>query len=201
MRVAITATGNLDVKRIDKVGVNLELRKYKTKTGAADFPALFKIPNDQRIAAMAEKDLGETIKLITVALTLAFEGMNLARPMQAFQILDLAEVIVDESAGEDKVAFEDLMIFLQKLTRGEYPGLYEGIDIPKFMERFNAYRDERWEAGVRLRDEQDAYYKGLGDSNIFERNNPKDASTLGMQLEHFRLKSQQKTDEFKSRRQ
>jgi len=193
-------TGSLEVKRIDKMGVNLELRKYKTENGGTNFPALFKIPTDKRITAMAKEDLGNTIKLIAVALTYAFEGMNLTRPMQAFQILDLAEAIVDES-GSDKLAFEDLMIFLQRLTRGQYPGLFEGMDIPKFMERFALYRDERWGEGIRLRDEKNEQFKKLGDMDVYERANPKDASSLGLQLEHFRQKSMERKDEIKSRKQ
>lgn len=157
-------SGGLDVKKVDKFGIQLELKKYKTETGAVNFPALFKIPKDERIAAMAERDLEGTMKTITVAITLALETMNLSRPMQPFQILDLAEAVVDSAGEEDKPSLPDFMLFLQKLTRGEYPGLYEGIDIPKFMERWNKYRDERWQAGIDLRDNQHEYYKSLGGS-------------------------------------
>jgi len=200
LQVGITTTGGLNVKLIDKVEVGVQLRKYKHKNNSTNFPELFNIPVDQRITAMAARNFGETIKTIAVALTLAFETMNLSRPMQAFQILDLAEAIVDE-AESDKLSIEDLMIFLQRMTRGEYQGLYEGIDIPKFMERFNQYRDERWDAGIELRDKRHEEYKSLGDRNVYERENPKDASTLGLQLEHFRKQSQIRTDEHKSRRQ
>jgi hypothetical protein len=157
-------TGGLDVQRVDKFGIQLELKKFKTERGDINYPVLFSIPKDERIAAMAEKDLEGTMKTITVAITLALETMNLSRPMQSFQILDLAEAVVDSAGEEDKPSLPDFMLFLQKLTRGEYPGLYEGIDIPKFMERWNKYRDERWEAGIELRDKQHEYYKSLGGS-------------------------------------
>lgn len=192
-------TGAIDVKRIDKVGLNLELRKFKKEGGGTNYPALFSIPKEQRIAAMAKKDLGGTIKQITVALTLAFETMNLTRPMQPFQILDLAEMIVDE-ADSDNLAFEDLMIFLQRLTRGEWPGFFEGMDIPKFMERFGIYRDERWAAGVKIRDEKHEEYKALGDSNHHERYNPRDTSSFGEMMQHYRTKAQVKRDENRERK-
>ena len=194
LKAGVTQAGGIEVARIDKVGVNLELRKYKNENGSTNYPELFSIPNERRISAMAKQDLGQTIKMIAVALTLCFETMNLTRPMQAFQILDLAEMIVDESES-DKLAFEDLMIFLQRLTRGEYPGLYEGMDIPKFMERFGIYRDERWNEGVRLRDEKHEEYKRMGDDNIFERTTGREADTLDMQLGHWKQKAIARKDE------
>jgi len=200
LQVGITTDDKIDVKEVDKFGIGLELKKYKNQNNSINYPALFDIPKDQRIAAMAEKDLGGTIKIITVALTLALETMNLKRGMNAFQILDLAEAVVDE-AGSDNLAVEDLMLFLQKLTRGQYPEMFEGFDQTKFFTRFNQYRDERWSEGIKLRDEKVAYYQSLGDRNDFERANPKDASTLGLQLEHFKQRSMEKRDEAKSRKQ
>lgn len=200
MQVAITPKGAIDVKKVDKFGVNMQLRQYKDKNGSINYPELFKIPTDQRIAAMASKDLEGTIKTVTVALTLAFETMNLARPMQAFQILDLAELIVDKANENDKPSFPDLMLFLQRLTTGEYPGLYEGMDIPKFMERWNMYRDERWEEGIRIRDEQHEYYKAMGDNDHHQRYNPRDTSAFGEMMQHYRTKAQINRDEKRERR-
>lgn len=200
MQAAITTTGGTNLRKVDKLGVNLELRKYKSPNGAISFPALFEIPVDQRIAAMAQRDLGNTVLTITVALTLAFETMNLSRPMTSTQILDLAETIVDSAAEEDKPALEDLMLFLQRLTRGEYPGLFEGIDIPKFMERWNKYRDERWEEGVRLRDERHEQYKKLGDSEIFDRSYRKPETPFDEHMQSYTKKIQAKNDEIKELR-
>ncbi len=194
LQQGITQAGNFDVQRVDKLGLNIELKKYKDKNGSIDFVAMRDIPEQTRIYAVAQQDLGQTVKIIAVALTLAFESMNLTRPMNAIQILDLAEMIVEESES-DKLAFQDVLLFLQKLTRGHYPGLYEGIDAVKFMERFNQYRDERFQEFIRLRDEREEYYKRLGDDNGWERNNTKDASPLGMQLEHYKQKVQARKDE------
>lgn len=184
----------IDVRLLDKVQINLELKKFKDENGSVKFGELFKIPNDSRIAEMGKRDLPGTIKTLAVALTISMEAMNLSRPMTSAQILDLAEIIFDTSS-EDKLAIEDLMIFLQRLIRGEYPGLYEGMDIPKFMERFNKYRDERWEAGIRIRDERDSQLKGMGDADTFNRNNPTPDTAFGEQLLHYRNKVQQRNDE------
>lgn len=177
---------------MDKMGINLELKKFKDERGCIKFETLLAIPLENRICKMAEKNLNETIKVVTVALTLAMETLNISRRMNDFQILDLAEVIVDE-APSDKIALEDLMLFLQRLTRGEYPELYEGMDQAKFMARFNSYRDERWAEGVRLRDEKHEEFKRLGDDNSFERNNK--TSPIGEELNRHRLKVQQQKDE------
>lgn len=201
MLPAITPSGSLDVARVDKVGVNLELRKFKHTNGSANYPALFSIPGDKRLSAMAEKDLGGTIKMISVALTLCFESMNLSRPMQAFQILDLAEAIVDSSGEEDKPAFEDLMLFLQKLTRGDYGPLYESIDIPKFMSLFSKYRDERWEEGIRMRDKKHEEYKEMGDQQSFDRAYRKPDNAFDQHLHDFNTKLQAKNDEIKRLRE
>jgi hypothetical protein len=192
LELAIIQGGAIDVKRLDKVGLNLQLKKFKNENGSVNFAALLALPSEHKIGTIAKRDLGEAIKVITVGLTMAFETMNLARPMQAFQVLDLAEMIVDE-APTDSLAVEDLMIFLQKLTRGHYPGLYEGMDIPKFMERFNQFRDERFNEWKRIRDEKHEEYKNLGDDNYYERNNR--VSPLGEEALKFREKLQAQKDE------
>jgi hypothetical protein len=182
---------------VNKSEINLQLKKFKDERGLIKFDQLLALPAESRIYKMAEKDLGGTIKVITVALTLAMETMNVARRMNPLQILDLAETIVDDCSS-DKIALEDLMLFLQKLTRGEYPELYEGIDQVKFMARFNSYRDERWDEGVRIRDEKHEDFKKLGDDNSFERNNV--SSPLGDELSRYSKRIQQRNDEIKAMR-
>lgn len=91
--------------------------------------------------------------MIVVALTKAFESMNLSRPMNDEQVIELAETII-ESSNEDFLALEDVVLFLQGLTRGKYGALYESMDIPKFMLLFEKYRQDRHEALMEYRDEQ-----------------------------------------------
>lgn len=192
LTAAIMPTGDLDIAKVDKMQVNLELRKYKNENNTINYPVLFSIPKEQRIAAMSKTDLGGTIKIITVSLTMAFETMNLSRGMTAFQILDLAEAIVDE-APSDNLAVEDLALFLQKLTRGEYPELYEGMDQAKFMARFNKYRDDRWDAGVKIRDEKHEESKRMGDDNYHDRANR--TSPLQDEIKNFTDKLAAQKDE------
>ena len=125
---------------------------------------------------MAENDIFRTTTLLVGALTMAFESMNVKRGMNADQICDLADHLID-TAGEDNLSFEDVVLFLQRMITGKYELSYESMDIPKFMRTFELYRDERHNAIVELRENQHLQYKGLGSS---ERSCKSDALT-----EHF----------------
>ena len=139
------------------------LRDYKTNQGVIKYDKVLAIPVMDRIPALAEKNFHKIVTLITAALTLAFESMNLKRGMNQIQIVDLAEAIID-TAGEDNLAMEDLMLFLQKLVRGEYGAMYESMDIPKFMTAFEEYREQRWQSLNNIRHEQAAQHKVMGDT-------------------------------------
>lgn len=143
--------------------ISLILRDYKNPQGVVKFDKVLSIPSQDRIPQLAEKNFTKVVTIISAALTLAFESMNLKRGMNQIQIVDLAECIID-SAGEDNLAMEDLMLFLQKLTRGEFGAMYESMDIPKFMTAFEGYREERWQAVSNIRLDAAAQHKALGDT-------------------------------------
>ena len=153
----------LALQKGDKAQVQTILRQFKTPTGAANFPVLLGVPTDQRLAKMAENDFEGTLGVVTAGVTLAMESLNLRMPMNAIQILDLSEAIID-TAHEDNLALEDLMLFLQNLTRGKYNPLYESMDVPKFMEKFELYRQERHRALLEIKENEHLQLKGLGNS-------------------------------------
>lgn len=138
--------------------------------GSANFPVLFNIPSKDRIASLARQDFTRINMLIIGALTMAFESMNLKRGMNEVQILDLSEAIID-SAEEDNLSLEDIVLFLQHLVRGKYEMSYESMDLPKFMKLFDHYRDERWKEGIRLRNDRHEQYKCMGDTGRTSQNN------------------------------
>jgi hypothetical protein len=150
------------VRKGNKQEINTLLRAYKAPNGSPNFPALFDIPSSCRLPELAKNNYDDTLDVVTAGLTLAIENMNLKRGLAPAQIMDLAEEIVD-TANDDNLSFEDLILFLQGLTRGRYGELYESMDLPKFMNLFGKYRDERWEEGARLRDEKHLEYKSMGD--------------------------------------
>ncbi len=140
----------------NRTEVNQIISLYKTPNGAPNYPVLLEL--QERLPTMIARDYKKTCAVIVVALTKAFEAMNLSRPMNGDQILELAETIMDSSA-EDYLALEDVVLFLQGLVRGKYGALYESMDIPKFMEKFEIYRQERHEAMLRARDEFSSNHK------------------------------------------
>lgn len=148
------------LKTGNKTGITLSLRDFKQPNGTVNYPALFKIPSDSRLPKLAEQDFGGTLSIVTAGITLAFENMNLIRGMNNSQIIDLAETVLD-SSNEDNLSLEDLMLFLQKMTRGEYGKLYESMDVPKFMEMFEIYRQERFQEIINIREEQAAQHKAI----------------------------------------
>ncbi len=145
----------------NKQQISLALRQFKEPSGVIKFNEVLSIPIETRIPQLAANDFGKVSMIIVAGLTLAFEGMNLKRGMNAIQILDLSEAIID-TAAEDNLALEDLMLFLQKLVRGEYAPMYESMDIPKFMEKFELYREQRHQELHRIRYEKESQFKSMG---------------------------------------
>lgn len=180
------------VQKGNKQEINLTLKTYKLDNGAPNFPALFTIPKESRLPELYKNDPEETCMIVTAGLTLAIENMNLKRGLNAGQILDLAEEILDSSV-EDNLSLEDLMLFIQGLTRGRYGELYESMDIPKFMNLFGKYRDERWEEGIRIRDQKHEEYKNLGDKERSDR----PMTALDQHMADYTTKLQAKNDEIK----
>lgn len=146
-----------------KQEINLALREFKGNGGVIKFENVLAIPSENRITELAKIDYPQLSTTISIALHLAFENMNLKRGMSTAQEVDLAEAIID-TAAEDYLALEDLLLFLQKLIRGEYGVLYESMDIPKFMDKFEIYRQERHENLIRIKEERQVQYKKSGDT-------------------------------------
>lgn len=183
------------VRKGSKQELNLILRGFKHTNGAPNFPALFDIPSAERLPVMAKNNFSDTSDLVAAGLTLAIESMNLKRGLTGPQINDLAEEIID-TANDDNLSFEDLILFLQALTRGRYGEFYESMDIPKFMTMFEKYREERWQEGIRIRDEQHLINKNLGDP---ERSTGK-LTAMDEHLQSFSTKLRAKNDEIKALR-
>jgi hypothetical protein len=104
---------------------------------------------------------------LAVAVTVAMETLNLRQPLTPNQIIDLVDILID-SAGEDYLSLEDVLLFLQQLARGVMGSLFAAIDIPKIMGAFENYRQQRHNEYMKIKHEQDAQYKSLGgnDSNF-----------------------------------
>lgn len=147
----------------NKQEVNLILRLYKLDNGLANYNALLLIPKNGRIPQLATQNFHRINLIIIAALKSAFESITLKKYPNEFQVMDISEAIID-TANEDNLAIEDLMVFLQRLVRGQYEIPTNLCDVGKFLEVFEIYRQERWEELNRIREEQHTQYKVFGDT-------------------------------------
>ena len=147
----------------DSQAINRELKLFKNTDGSPKMEMVLAIQRDNRITEMAAVDNTQVAAMIAVSLTSCFENMNLSRPMRPEQIIDLTDAII-ESAGEDQLAIEDLLLFLQGLLRGKYGKMYESMDMPKFFEFFEQYREQRHKVFLDIKYEQEVRHKALGPS-------------------------------------
>lgn len=166
------------------------------QNGAINYPVILSVPSSERLPVLAKADFTRLNMIIIAALTMAFEAMNMKRGMNEFQILNLAEEIID-TASEDNLSIEDLMLFLQNIVRGKYKLSYESFDIPKFMELFEIYRQERHSAFLRLREDEHLQHKGMGDAERDVKSNPlaEHFGKLGNSLHELKMQLNEKRKE------
>jgi hypothetical protein len=138
------------------------LNNFKEKNGVIKYVDLAAIPLTDRLPTLAAQDLKRAVALITVGITMALENINVKSGLTDLQIINLAEEIIN-TCGEDDLSVQDVMMFLQGLVRGKYGKLYESLDVPKFMQFFEEYRQERFQAVIEWKENKHAEFKNLGD--------------------------------------
>lgn len=123
------------------------------------------IPPAERIPALTSTEAGykEVYTALVINLQQAFAMLNLKRGFNEDQLLELADLIIEESR-EDNLSLEDVLLFLQQLVTGKAGKIYDRLDIPAFFELFEYYRQDRHLALMYKRYEADANYKAMGDS-------------------------------------
>lgn len=153
----------------NKLALASGLKPYKLNNGATNYLEILKIPMQDRLMGLVEAMGFEMIyRNLVAAITVAMEGLNISKPMNASQILELADAIMD-TAGEDALSLEDVLLFLQKLVRGETGETYSRMDIPTFLKMFEKHRQQRYKTLKEHEYEQDVYFKSLGDSSRTSR--------------------------------
>lgn len=146
----------------DKVEMNVALREYKLPNGSVDYRAVMSVPSADRINGLvAAGEYQQVLIILSAGIQVAFENLNLSKPMSATQIVDLADAIIDTSA-EDNLGVEDVVLFLQKLVRGETDKLFSRLDSSVFMKEFETYRQQRHIECLRIKEEQHAQFKAMG---------------------------------------
>lgn len=146
----------------DKFQINKELKQFKDANGALIYERILCMPLEDRVQGLiTKKGLKAVHQTITIAITMAMETLNLSKPLSAAQIIDLTDILLDSSA-EDHLSLEDILLFLQQLSRGVMGCLFSAIDIPKIMEAFDVYREKRHTEYMKIKEEKDIQHKSLG---------------------------------------
>lgn len=123
------------------------------------------IPVVDRLPGLAKNyGIDKVSAVLAKAITRTLSNFNLRVGMNADQVLELSLQLI-ESADEDQLAFEDIMLFLDGMVKYKYGKVYDRMDMPTFFEMLEVYREQRHQEFVRHRDEQNVQYKSFGDSN------------------------------------
>ena len=102
----------------------------------------------------------DLITAIAASLKSAFSNLNLKFSMSESQVVELADMIIDQSS-EDDLGLEDVLLFLEEMLTGKCGKIYDRMDIPLFFDLFEHYRQRRHEAVKAIRDEEDAQFRAL----------------------------------------
>ncbi len=123
------------------------------------FTELLKVPHSDRLPNLAAKiGFSEMGKILMVEITKFQECYNVIRPMSAGQIAQCALSLI-QSAKEDWLALEDLVIFFEGAKQGKYGKILDRLDqqtIFQMLEQYRAdrhrtYHEWKYEADVQLK--------------------------------------------------
>lgn len=168
--------------------VHNQMCRYKEKGEPNHLSVMQHIPKDQRLPQIAK--MYGTDKIATVLgkqITKTLSNFNLRVGMNSEQIYDLSLALI-ETAEEDNLAVEDIMLFLDGLPKFKYGKVYDRMDMPTFFEMLEVYREQRHQAFVNAREEQHAQFKSMGDSNRMSTDTDKEANRNAMNqyLQNFK---------------
>lgn len=142
-----------------------EMCRWKDKGEPLPMMVIQQIPVKDRLPGLVNTyGMDKVSAILAKAINRALSNFNLRVGMNADQVMELSLQLID-SANEDQLAFEDIMLFLDGMIKAKYGKVYDRMDIPTFFEMLENYRDERHRQYVRFKDEQNAQFKSSGDSN------------------------------------
>jgi len=160
--------------------VHNQMCRYKEKGEPNYLSVMQNIPKDQRLPQIA-KIYGND-KIATVLgkqITRTLLNFNLRVGMNTEQIYDLSLALI-ETAEEDNLAIEDIMLFLDGLPKFKYGKVYDRMDMPTFFEMLEVYREQRHQAYVNAKEEAHAQFKSMGDTNRMSNDTDKEANRNAM---------------------
>lgn len=168
--MAVGSTGEVynQVSRYKERGEPNHLAVMKTIPKDERLPQIAKIYGNDKIATVLGKQITKTLM-----------NFNLRVGMNTEQIYDLSLALI-ETAEEDNLAIEDIMLFLDGLPKFKYGKVYDRMDMPTFFEMLEVYREQRHQAYVNAKEESHAQFKAMGDSNRMSTDIDKEANRNAM---------------------
>ena len=170
----------------DRQQVRTHIALFKER-GVVNFEAVLAVPSTERIQHLALQPKGRERVSAALAASIksAFESLNLRVGMNIEQILDLSDEIIDQSA-EDNLALEDVLLFLQQLITGKTGKIYDRMDIPTFFEMFEVYRQDRHDALLATREQEQVNHKAFGDPDRSSDNNTEEVAMKDAMIDYLR---------------
>jgi hypothetical protein len=141
--------------------VKQELARYKDN-GIVNMRKVLEVPMNERIPALLQHPANyePVYTALVAALSSSLSLVSVGAGMNEDQVLELAKMIL-ESAKEDNLGLEDVLLFLGELVTGKTGTIYNRLDIPTFFELFEGYRQRRYKAIRDYREEEHAQFNAL----------------------------------------
>lgn len=168
----------------------MHLRLFK-ENGAVHYDQVLRIPSSERIPALTATNEGykQIYTILVVKLQQAFTNLNLRKGFNEDQLLNLAEMIIDQSS-EDNLAMEDVLLFLEQLVTGKCGKIFDRMDAPTFFELFEDYRDRRHMALHYMQYEAHVQYKSKGDQNRSSEQELRNDLSFRRQMQEYNIQSE-----------
>jgi|SRR5215203_1912161 len=142
---------------------NLALQQYSTDEGA-NFEALLSIPLSERIPALVnEYGLKRMHRLIKTILNEFCHSITLPKSKKLTETktsVTACDLIL--VADEDQLSMEDVIVFFELAKNGKYGKFKTVLTHYTIMEKLEQFRQQRYEAYVRIKEQKEAEVRLLG---------------------------------------
>jgi hypothetical protein len=164
-----------------------QMCRFKDKGEALPIKVIELVPVSERIPALAKTYGNDKIAaLLSKQITKTLNSFNLRVGMNPEQVTDLSYSLI-ESAAEDQLAIQDILLFLDGMVKYKYGKVYDRMDMPTFYEMLEVYREQRHLAYAGLKEETHSQNKAAGDTNRMSNEVDKDANRNAM-IEYLKTK-------------
>lgn len=147
-----------------------------TENGVIQFDKLLSISMHGRVPNLTHVYGFQNIhKVITALLTTFCNSLNLIRPMSENQIVECAYELV-MTTQEDQLSIEDYVLFFKGAKEGRYGKILDRMDHQTVFSLLEEYRQDRYKALVKIREEEHLQKKGTGPTDRTTATDPLEAS-------------------------